>query len=187
MRLALADYIYLLACCAAAIWQAWCFDSYKTAWLIVPLGLPFALASYVHAFALDRTLPDWRRAIVLWVGMPVSVFAAGLAMAVETGGMYAAGLGLDNLPFSTVRFLIGESVACLVWAGCLLLWCKRPLRNRFLVVFAFLYAGVCLSYGLARALQSAGSANIYFLLVSIIETLISAVCLILLDRAIQRN
>lgn len=176
------DCVYLVACCAAAVWQAWCFDSYKTARLVVPLGLPFALASYTHALALNRTLPDWKRGIVLWAGMPLSVLAAALLMLIETGVMYAAGLGVDDLPFLTARFLMGESAACLVWAGCLLIWSKRPFRSHLLSIFAFLYAGVFLSYGLAHAVQRWADKHVYSLSVSLVETLISALCLVVLDR-----
>lgn len=142
------------------------------------MGLPFALASYVHASALSRILPDWKRVTVLWLGMPLSMLAAALLMLTETGAMYAAGLGVNDLPFLTARFLIGESAACLVWAGCLLIWAKRPFRGHLLSIFAFLYAGVFLSYGLARAVQRWADKDVYLLSVSLIETLISALCLI---------
>src|SRR5690348_2228018 len=97
-----------------AVWQAWCFNSSKTAWLIVPMGLPFALATYAHAFSLNGTRPSWQRIVVLWVGMPLSMLAAALLMAAETGAMYVAGFGVNDLPFLITRFLIGMSAGCLL-------------------------------------------------------------------------
>ena len=182
MRLRLGDYAYLLASCAAAVWQAWCFNSSKTVWLIVPMGLPFALATYAHAFSLNGSRPSWRRIVVLWGGMPLSMLAAALLMAAETGGMYVAGFGVDDLPFLITRFLIGMSAGCLLWTGCLIVWCQRPRHNRFLIIFVFLYAGVLLSYGVYRILQRLGAEKTnYLFLLSIIETVISAACLILLE------
>ena len=109
--------------------------------------------------------------------MPLSMLAAALRMLTETGAMYAAGLGVNDLPFLTARFLIGESAACLVWAVCLLFWSRRSFRNHFLPVFVFLYAGIFLSYGLARVAQKWAAKDIHVLSVSCIETLISALCL----------
>lgn len=110
--------------------------------------------------------------------MPLSILAAALLMLTETGAMYAAGLGVNDLPFLTARFLIGESAACVVWAGCLLIWSKTPFRSHLLSIFAFLYTGVFLSYGLARAVQRWADKDVYWLSASLIETLISALCLI---------
>ena len=167
MRLRLSDYAYLLASCAAAVWQAWCFNSSKTVWLIVPMGLPFALATYAHAFSLNGSRPSWRRIVVLWGGMPLSMLAAALLMAAETGGMYVAGFGVDDLPFLITRFLIGMSAGCLLWTGCLIVWCQRPRHNRFLIIFVFLYAGVLLSYGVYCILQRLGAEKTNYLFFTI--------------------
>jgi len=179
-----SDYAYLAACCVAALWQSWCFES-SNVWLVVPVGLPFALAAYIHASILDRASPNWKRVMVLWAGMPLSTLAAALLAAGETGAMYAAGLGVDDLPFLISRFLIAESAACAVWAGCLLFWSNKPFRSEFLLIFTFLYAGVFLSYGISLAVQKRASKDTYLLSVSLIETLISALCIVRLDRRRQ--
>ena len=112
------------------------------------------------------------------------MLAAALLMAAETGAMYVAGFGVNDLPFLNTRFLIGMSAGCLLWTGCLIVWCQRPRHNRFFMIFVFLYAGVLLSYGVYRILQRLGAEKTnYSFLVSIIETVISAACLILLGNS----
>ena len=130
------DSIYILLSGIVGVWQAWCFNYGRDSILIaVLMSLPFALASYAHALFLRATgtvpeRPDWRRTLVLWVGMPLSLVVGSLTILAETGIMYAVGFGVDNLPLDSFRLLVGEAAACLAWAVCLLVWSRKPALRR---------------------------------------------------------
>ena len=183
------DYIYFAIACFAGVWQAWCFeygaDNALTIILGLSMGLPFALASYSHATIVSKSTAsgegaDWKRTLILWLGMPISVLIGALTILAGTVLMSALGYGRDNLPFYSLRLLIGEAVACLVWAKCLQLWLRdqwRPgSRNRLFVVFATLYAGVLFTRGFSVLLHKYSSK--YFLVTSICETALSAMIVI---------
>jgi|HubBroStandDraft_2_1064218.scaffolds.fasta_scaffold87128_2 hypothetical protein len=128
-RLRSADYLYILFTCIAGIWQSWCFTYGSDRFLLVILilmGFPFALASYVHAWFLSTTRtvverPDWMRILILWAGKPLCIVVASLTVFAETRIMVAIGFGIMDLPFYDLRLLVGEGAACLAWAGCLLI------------------------------------------------------------------
>jgi len=124
--------------------------------------------------------------LVLWAGMPLSLVVASLTILTETGMMYAAGLGIDNLPFYDLRLLIGEGGACLMWATCLLVWSRQPglrlSRSRLLAVFAILFAGVLFAYGLSYLIRRSFHKDLFILLTSIVVTTISALILVFLRR-----
>ena len=178
------DYIYFLLSCIAGVWQAWCFDYGRDNALTIMLGafmgLPFALASYIHSSIHVAERPDWKRLLILWVGMPLSLVVGALMLLAETGIMRAVGYDMDHLPFYRLRLLIGEAVACSAWAMCLLLWVRYHRRSgspyRFFVVFATLYAGVLLVNGFSVLVHRSSSR--YFLVASIVETALSAVIVI---------
>jgi len=191
MRLKPIDYIYVLLSCGSGIWQAWCLN-YGANSILIPvlMSLPFALASYAYALFLGATgtvpeRPDWKRAFVLWVGMELSLVVASFTILTETGMMYAAGFGIDNLPFGDLRLLIGEGAACLMWAICLLAWSRQPGRflsgNRLLAVFATLFAGVLFAYGLSYLIRRSFHKDLFILLTSIVVTMISALILVFLS------
>lgn len=148
------------------------------------MSLPFALASYAYMFMSNRTLPDWKRAIVLWVGMPLALLAAELIMLAETGITYAAGFRIDNVPTIYLRLVIGEGAACLVWAGCLLLFLRGRGRTFGLsskslgMFFVSLYSGVLLAHGCWFLVRRYFSHDIYGLLESGVTTIISAMIII---------
>ena len=185
------DYIYFLLSCIAGVWQAWCFDygadNALTAVLGVFMGFPFALASYAHTSILSKSSataeqPDWKAMVILWVGMPLSLVMGALTMFAETVLMRAVGYGEVNIPFDSLRLLIGEAVACLTWASFLLSWLRhqRSSASRYylLVVFATLYAGVLCAHGFSSLLVHWYSSDRYFLLMSIVETALSAMIVI---------
>jgi hypothetical protein len=90
----------------------------ETAYSIpILMSLPFAVAPYGHAAFLSTTSavaerPDWKRILVLWAGMPLSLVVGSLTILGKTRFMYTVGFGTDNLPFDSVRLLIGEGAAC---------------------------------------------------------------------------
>jgi len=126
--------------------------------------------------------------LVLWAGMPLSLVVGSLAILAETGIMYAAGFGIDNLPFDDLRLLVGEGAACLVWATCLLVWSRQPglrlSRNRLLALSATLFAGVLSVRGLSililKGFHKQIHLEMYLLLTSIVATTISALILVFL-------
>jgi hypothetical protein len=195
MRLKSIDYVYVLLACIAGVWQAWCFNyginyGSKGDFTVVAMSVPFALASYAHAWFLNRDgavgeRPDWKRALVLWAGMELSLVVAFLTIFAETGIMLAAGFGIVNLPFDALRLLIGEGAACLAWATCLLIFARRPVLRPpipVLASFAALFAGVLIAAGLATLIRRSFQKDFYLILTSIIATAISALILIFLRR-----
>jgi hypothetical protein len=68
--------------------------------------------------------------------------------------MYAAGFGIENLHFDSLRLVNGEGAACLAWATCLLVWSRRPglhlSRSRLLAFSAALFAGVLFAHRLSK-------------------------------------
>jgi hypothetical protein len=188
MRLKSIDYIYVLLSSATGVWQAWCFTYGQNSILIpILMSLPFALASYAYASLVSADghvakRPDWKRTLILWAGMPVSLVAGALTMGAETGIMYAVGLGIDNLPFASVRFLIGEGAACLVWAICLLVWSSASglglSRKRLLALSATLFVGVLFAYGLSDLIRRRFQKDRFFLVTSVVVTMISALFLV---------
>ena len=192
MQLKSVDYIYILVSCIAGVWQAWCFN-YGTNNLIllivVAMSLPFAFASYIHASLrcatdniAERT--GWKRMFILWAGMPLSLVAFSLTALAETGIMYASGFGIVDLPFDSLRLLIGEGVASLAWAICLLIWGRqsgqRLSRNLLLATFAALFAGVLFANGLAYLILKTSHRDLYVYLESTVATTISAFILVFL-------
>jgi hypothetical protein len=193
MRLKSAGYIYVLLSSLAGVWQWWCFDYGRDNLLTVTLGilmsLPFALVSYAYV-SLFRTSsrvvarPDWKRILVLWAGMPLSLATGSLAILVQTRIMYAVGFRTDNPPFYALRLVIGEGAACLVWATCLLVWSNESgshlSRNRLLALFTTLFASVLSAHGLSNLVLKSLHKEIYFLLTSVVATTISAMILVFL-------
>ncbi len=190
------DYIYVLSSCLAGWWQAWCFNYGRDSVLIpIVMSLPFALASYAHGAFLNRTSnvadrADWRRALVLWGGMPLSLVVGALTILAETGIMYGAGFGIVNLPFENLRLLIGEGAACLVWAICLWVWSRRPSlrssRNSFFAIYAVLCAGVLSAAGLTELILRAFHKDLFIFLTSTIATTLSALILVFLrDKPLE--
>lgn len=185
-----ADYIYILFSCIAGIWQAWCFtygSNDLLVFLVIGMSLPFAVASYIHAALLNTASdiaerPDWKGVIVLWAGMPLSLIVSSVIMFAETGILYAAGFGTIDLPFDSLRILIGEASACLVWAACLLLWFRqqgiRPSRKRLLAHFAALFTGVLTADGLSSLVVRYLHKDVYFLLASLVVTVLSALIVV---------
>jgi hypothetical protein len=187
-----ANCIYFMFAGVAGVWQAWCFDygadNALTIVLGISIGLPFALASYAHGSIVNKSVgisecPELNRIIVLWVGMPLSLVLGASTMAAETVFMRAVGNGWDNLPHYGLRLLIGESVACMAWAACLLIWLRprRGLIYRYgLIVFVTLYAGALFAYGFSVVVPRYAPA--YFLVTSIVETALSAMIVIFATR-----
>lgn len=187
------DYVYVLVCSLAGVWQWWCADygrdNFLTVALGILMGLPFALASYAH-ISLFRTSsavvarPDWKRILILWAGMPFSLAIGSLTILAQTQIMYAIGFGIDNLPFYSLRLMIGEAAACLVWAVCLLAWSRESgsslSRNRILASFAVLFAGVLSANGVTSLVLESFHKDISWLFISVVVTTISALILIFL-------
>jgi hypothetical protein len=193
-RSRIVDCIYVLFSCLSGWWQAWCVNYGRDSILIpILMSLPFALASYAHAtFPVTGTVPerpDWKRALILWAGMPLSLAVGSLTILAESGIMSAAGLGIDNLPFYSVRLVVGEGTACLAWTACLLLWSRQsrfhPSRGILFAVFAVLYAGVLLAHGLSEVIRRNFHKDLFFLLTSIVATMISALILLFLRGKAQ--
>ncbi|SRR5579871_1878735 len=187
--LKLVDYVYITLSCLSGLWQGWCLGYRRSPLLVIPMGIPFALASGIYAWLSSRDSeafeqPDWKHVLILWAGIPVSLALSALTMLAETGIMSVAGFGVVDLPFGNLRHLIGESVACLAWATCLLLWSQkhnpRLPRRRFLAIFAALFICVLLASGLSKLILGIFHKDIYFVLTSVAVTTLSALILILL-------
>jgi hypothetical protein len=188
------DLAYVAFCSVAGLWQAWCFTygSDKLAvLLVIGMSLPFALATYAHGSLLSRAeafaeRPDWKRTLVLWVGMPLSLAVFSLTGLGETGIMYAFRFGIVELPFYNLRLLIAEVAACATWAACLLVWGRHsgrhPSRNRFLVTFAALVVGVLFANLLTFLALKTFHKDLYVYLESTFVTMISAVILVFSRR-----
>jgi hypothetical protein len=190
MQLKSFDYSYFLLSFLIGVWQWWCVnhgtDNIVTVILFILMGLPFALASYAHV--LRHTVaerPNWPRMLFLWVGMPLSLGVAALILLAETGILYAAGFGIDNLPFDSLRFLIGEGAASLMWAICLMMWSREPglslSKTRFLGVSTTIFVGVLSAQGLSQLILRNFRKDIYFLLTSVVVTTLSAFMVTLLS------
>lgn len=192
------DGIYILLSGIVGTWQAWCLNYGSNGLLLAILwslwSLPFALASYVHASLLKKAgivneRPDWKRMLVLWAGMQFSLVIFSLTVLMETQIMSVLYRTADNLPFYGLSLLIGEAAACLAWAVCLLVWSRRPVLrrsgNRLLALFAALFAGVLIAAGLATLIRRSFQKDFYFLLTSVVATMISALILVLLRGKTQ--
>jgi hypothetical protein len=192
------DYLYVLFACIAGAWQAWCLnygrDNVLAVFLMILLGFPFALASYVHASWLSSTdeipeRPNWKGLVVLWAGMPLSFAAGALTILAQTGIMYIALHRMNDLPLDSLRLLIGESVACLLWAKCLLLWLRQQglhhSLRQFLALFGALLVGVLVAYGLTILIVRSSQRDHYWLFTSIATTAMSALCLVVLRNRFQ--
>ena len=186
MRLIPIDYGYVSLACISGVWQAWCFN-YGSNKLLVPvvigMSLPFALASYAHASFRRRAksvaeCPDWKRMIILWAGMSLSLASFSVVSLAETGLMYAFGFGVVDLPYYSFRLLIGEGAACLVWAICLLMWSRQTgsnfPRNRLPATFVILFFGVLFASGLAYLTLKLFNRDFYVYFESVVVTTISA-------------
>ena len=183
------DYVYVSLSSIISVWQWWCInhgkDNVFSIILLVLMGLPFALASYAQLLLRPVAVRhNWARIIVLWAGMPLSLVAASLIILAETGVLYAAGFGTNDLPFDFLRLLIGEGAASLVWAICLLMSLREPGRRvsktRILGTSAAILAGALLSQALSKLILSYFHKDIYFLLTSLVVTTLSAFVVILL-------
>lgn len=186
MQLASVDYGYILLACIAGVWQAWCFNYGSNRLLVlvvIAMSLPFALSTYAHAAFLRRArlvaeLPDWKRMLILWAGMPLSLTTFSLVSLAETRLMYSLGFGLVDLPYYQFRLLVGEAAACLVWAICLLMWSRQAgtgvPRNSLLEAFAILFVGVLFANGLAYLVLKLFNRDFYFYFESVVATTISA-------------
>jgi hypothetical protein len=192
MRLKSADYIYVLLSSLAGVWQWWCFvygrDNVLTVTLVIFMSLPFALVSYAYASLLRTSStvvarPDWKRILVLWAGMPLSLAMGSLAVLAQTLILYAVGFRI-NPPFDSLRLVIGEGAACLVWAICLLAWSRESgshlSRNRLLALFTTLFASVLSAHGVSNLVLKSFHKEIHFLLTSVVATTISAMILVFL-------
>jgi len=187
LRLNLRDVVYVLFSFVAGVWQGWCFDTGRNAWLIIPIGVPFALGScaYLSPWTGIATHCDWKGALVLSVGMPLCLIAAAVTMGAETGILYALGYDVTHLPLYTVRVLIGEGVACLIWAKCLRFWSRsghltRPTRS--LHFFAILYLSVILAYGMSAMIHKLTEKNGNSIVISVFVTVTSAFMLTIRKR-----
>lgn len=188
------DGLYLLISSIVGVWQAWCANNGRNnVFLALFMSLPFALASYGHASLLNKTgvvdeRPNWKRALVLWAGMPLSLVVCSLTVLLEARIMSAVDRGADNFPFYNLRLLIGEGAGSIVWAGCLLVWSGQPgLRlsmRRLPAVSATLFAGVLFAYGLATLIFRRFHQDILIVLTSVVTTVISAVTLVFLERRV---
>jgi len=162
--------------------------------LPILMSLPFALGSYAHASlaranSTSAKRPDWKRMLVLWAGIPLSLVVGSLTILAQTGIMYAGGFGIVNLPFDNLRLMIGEGAACLVWATCLLVWSRkpdlRPSPRRILELFAILFAGILFAFGASEVILRTFHKDLFILLTSVVATAISAMILVFLGRNIQ--
>jgi hypothetical protein len=187
------DYIYVLFSSGAGVWQAWSANYGRNSILLaVTMSLPFAVASYAYALfrsttSADAQRPDWKRVLILWAGMPLCMVVFTLTALAEVGIMRGIGFGIDNLPFVSLRILIGAGAACFAWAICLLAWSRqrslRLLRSRIPVVSATLFVGVLSAYGLSELILRNLHKDLFVLLTSIVVTTISALILVILRRA----
>jgi hypothetical protein len=198
MKLAAVDYVYVLLSCIAGLWQSWCVnyarDNILAVILVILMSLPFTLASYGYALFLHRTSmaaeqPNWSRILVLWAGMPLSMVVGSLALLAQTAIMYVVGFGIVDLPFYSLRLLIGEGAACLVWAECLVIWSRqrslRSARTRFLATFTALCVGLLIAYGLSTVMLIKFHKNVFWSSTSIVMTAISALVVVHLKRDSQ--
>lgn len=185
MPLRTVDYIYVLLSCAAGIWQWWCFTFGRggllmSIALMMLVSVPFALASHAWALVVSmgrspRGRPSWRRFLVLWAGMPVSLIVGSLAVAAETGM-----LGFRDDPlFPNLRIAVGECMASLAWAACLLGWSHGLVYSRLKIVrvFAVLLAGVLPVHALSVVILRVFDRDVYLLSTSIVATALSALVL----------
>jgi len=179
MRLKSVDYIYVLLSSVSGIWQAWCLNYPSNSLLLAILwSLPFALASYAHASLLKKAgivneRPDWKRVLVLWAGMQLSLVIFSLTGLLETQIMRAFYPGADNFPFLHLRIFIAEGAASIAWACCLLVWSGRPSLRVFLrslpAPSAILFASALSAYGLATIVRRAFHIDMLLVLTSTVQ------------------
>jgi hypothetical protein len=182
------DCIYVAVSCGAGVWQSWCFNyGADNLFVFIGMSLPFALASYAYALLFGQISPleappSWKRMLVLWAGMPLSLAIGALTILAETGVMVVVGFRVDNLPLYSLRLLVGEAAACLAWAACLLIWSRKTgfglSRKHLLESSSALFGGVLVAYGLSTPILRSFHKDIYFLLTSVLTTTISALILI---------
>ena len=122
--------------------------------------------------------------LVLWAGMPLSLMVGALTILAETRIMYAAGFGMDNLPFYSLRLAVGEAAGCVAWTICLVAWSRQPglvlSRNRILALFATLFVGVLSAHELSSLILKSFHRDVYVLLTSTVATTASALILVFL-------
>ena len=194
LRLSQWDGIYLLFSSVAGVWQAWCANSGSNQFMVLQvilMGVPFALASYAHASLSNRVDSiaerlDWKRALVLWAGMPLCLVVVSLTMFVQAGITHLIGFATDNVRLIYLWIVIGEGAACFFWAECLLIWSRQQafstLRRPLLALFAALFPGALCTLGLSELILIGFHKDITILLTSIVMTTISALILVLLQK-----
>jgi hypothetical protein len=190
MRLKFVDYIYVLFSLVAGTWEVLCLhygrDNAIAIILVLFMGFPFAIVSYIHALSLSRAgnyhgRQGWKGLLILWMGMPVSFTAGALSMAAATAVLYSSGSESASFPFDVLR-LFGEGVACLAWAACLRTWSSQTgvhlSRNRLFVYFVFLFVGAIAAQGISMLVFRSFQKDLYWFLESTVVTTSSALILI---------
>jgi hypothetical protein len=187
-----ADFFYVVLSGAAGIWQGWCFSYGTNSFLgliVMTMSLPFVALSFIYSLGNPAARivepPNWKRVLILWVGMPASLLAFALTVLAETGIIYLLGLARVNPAFGGLRLLIGEAAGCFVWAICLLAWARKgkPIlsRNLLFAIVASLFLGVLLANGLNFLVLKSFHKDLYVYLVSAVTTMISAFTLVRLS------
>jgi hypothetical protein len=185
------DCVYLLSCCLAGVWQAWCFnygrDDVFTLTLILLMGLPFAISSYAREVFRNRastaaSRPKWSSVFILWAGMPLSLALGALCVGLTTTVRHVLGLAATHPRFDA-PLLVGEGAACMAWAEALQVWCQRlglwGSKSGVVLNFSLLFAGALTAQSLSILVFKSSHKDIYWFLESTVVTTISGMVLLL--------
>lgn len=192
-----SDYTYILLSGFAGVWEAWCCNSGNDKLLAVALmlmGFPFAALTYAHqkfTFHGEVTVSaarSWRRLVVLWAGIPLSLFCGAWCAGATTALIYAIAHP-TNFP-GYIPLSVAYACAGLAWTCCIRIWLPPPDSPLFskgtLGVYLIVMAGILVGLALTESISAAFHKDLFWQVEGILLTALSAGIIAVFSRRSHR-